>query len=87
MMRLPNREPLLFQRLLKRIHCTLAGHPMSVSHLESIEGRLYALFETCSCGAKGRPDTVGLRQASIDARRQMERLSGVTDYLRGEDTH
>lgn len=74
------------RRFLKWLHCMMAGHPMSVSHLECIEGQLYAVFETCSCGAKGRPDSIGLMQACRDAKERMDRLSGVSSYHYGQDT-
>lgn len=46
-------------RLFKRLHCALAGHPMSISHIEDIDGQLWATHESCDCGKKDRAQFPG----------------------------
>jgi hypothetical protein len=46
-------------RLLLRLRCTLAGHPMTISNIESINGQLYAVSETCACGKREGPSFPG----------------------------
>jgi len=35
-----------------RLRCTFAGHPMTISVLEKINGTLWAVEETCECGRR-----------------------------------
>jgi hypothetical protein len=34
-------------------HCLMAGHPIRITHLESIAGTLWPVRETCRCGSRG----------------------------------
>lgn len=58
----------MIKRFLRWFHCSMSGHPMSVEHLEVIDGKIWPIRETCSCGTHGRPEFPGsLFKAHHDA--------------------
>lgn len=39
----------------QRLRCTLAGHPITVSELETFDGQYWGTFDRCACGQARRP--------------------------------
>lgn len=80
----------MLQRLVKRIRCTLTGHPLRITHLELLNGTLYPTCETCVCGANVTLlSMAGMFKDRLHQHWMDEYARFPTDYPRlfGEDVH
>lgn len=72
-------------RFLKWLHCTMSGHPMSITHIEIIYGKVWPIYETCACTARMQPHFPGF--VFMAQRDDYEQLPTEYPPLFGEDTN
>jgi hypothetical protein len=65
----------------RRVHCAFTGHRRLITHLEMIDGTLWATEERCFCGKRAGPMFPG------HLVKMQDQLTGITSYILGEDTH
>lgn len=73
------------RRFFKWFHCAMSGHPMSITHIETIHGKQWPTHDVCSCAAKRRPHFPGF--LFMTWRDDYEQLPVEYPPLFGEDTH